>query len=143
MTAVCFGARRSRRRRAILTALVLAGVVIVALLALYSYAHTFTDVLGGMALGGAIVAAGAALWASIGAAEAGAAQARSEARTPCRTSAESGVRGRVVVRVEIAPTVLTALCSISAARNSGSGFPYDMRNGTSGLRRWLPLIVNV
>lgn len=64
LTAVCLGAGRSRTRRAVLTGLVLAGVVTVALLALYSYSHTFTDVLGGMALGGGIVAAGAALWAS-------------------------------------------------------------------------------
>ena len=64
LTAVCLGAGRSRMRAAVLTSLVLAGVLVVALLALYSYSHTFTDVLGGMALGGAIVAAGAALWAS-------------------------------------------------------------------------------
>jgi undecaprenyl-diphosphatase len=61
MVAVCLGAGRSRALKATLAALAVAGVVIVALLALYSYAHTFTDVMGGMALGGGIVAAGAAV----------------------------------------------------------------------------------
>lgn len=64
LTAVCLGAGLSRTRKALLAALVVVGVVAVALLALYSYSHTCTDVLGGMALGGAIVAAGAALWSS-------------------------------------------------------------------------------
>ncbi len=66
LTAVFLGAQRGRARKAALVALVLSGVLVVALLALYSYAHTCTDVLGGMALGGAIVAAGAALWARYG-----------------------------------------------------------------------------
>ena len=61
MVAVCLAAGSSRTRRAVLAALALTGVVTVALLALYAYAHTLTDVLGGMALGGGIVAAGAAL----------------------------------------------------------------------------------
>jgi undecaprenyl-diphosphatase len=39
-------------------------VLFVAYLALYTGAHTFTDVLGGMALGGAIVAAGSAILAA-------------------------------------------------------------------------------
>ena len=51
--AVCLGSRAF--------ALVAAGaVVLVAYLALYTGAHTCTDVIGGMALGGAIVALGAA-----------------------------------------------------------------------------------
>lgn len=67
LTAVCVRTEWSRTRTAPLAVAVAFGVVSVALLALYSYSHTFTDVLGGLALGGAIVAAGAALWASKGA----------------------------------------------------------------------------
>lgn len=72
MIAVCLGAGCSRARKATLAALAVTGVLAVALLALYSYAHTFTDVMGGMALGGGIVAAGAAaLYGSAAAPEAG------------------------------------------------------------------------
>ena len=60
MIAVCAGAGRSAAVKATLAALVVTGVLCVALLALYSRAHIFSDVLGGMALGGAIVALGAA-----------------------------------------------------------------------------------
>lgn len=60
MIAVCLGVGCSPARKATLAGFAIAGVVIVALLALYSYAHTFTDVMGGMALGAGIVAAGAA-----------------------------------------------------------------------------------
>jgi undecaprenyl-diphosphatase len=41
-------------------------VLFVAYLALYIGAHTFTDVIGGMLLGGAIVAAGSAVLAAAG-----------------------------------------------------------------------------
>lgn len=61
MIAVCLGAGRSRAVRAGLAMAVGVGVLTVALLALYSAAHTFTDVIGGMLLGGGIVALGAAL----------------------------------------------------------------------------------
>lgn len=61
--AVCLGAPRSGAWRAALAGLALAGVVTVALLALYSYAHTFTDVIGGSLLGGAIVALAAVVLA--------------------------------------------------------------------------------
>jgi undecaprenyl-diphosphatase len=59
--AVCLGARRSRAVKATLAVLVAAGVLFVAFLALYSRAHIFTDVIGGMVLGGALVALGTAV----------------------------------------------------------------------------------
>ena len=58
--AVCLGARRSRAAKAALAAVVAAGVGFVAFLALYSQAHIFGDVLGGMVLGAALVALGTA-----------------------------------------------------------------------------------
>lgn len=61
--AVCAGAGRTRAAKAALTALVVTGVLSVACLALYSRAHIFSDVLGGMFLGGAIVTVGAAILA--------------------------------------------------------------------------------
>lgn len=64
MIAVCFGAGRSRALKAALAVPVILGVLGVAFLALYSRAHIFSDVLGGMFLGGAIVALGAAALAS-------------------------------------------------------------------------------
>lgn len=63
MVAVCVGAGRSRGFRAALAVPVVLGVLCVAFLALYSRAHIFSDVLGGMFLGGAIVALGAAVLA--------------------------------------------------------------------------------
>lgn len=63
MVAVCIGAGRSRNFRAALAVPVALGVLGMALLALYSRAHIFSDVLGGMFLGGAIVALGAAVLA--------------------------------------------------------------------------------
>ncbi len=60
MIAVCFGAERSRAVKAALGVPVVLGVLCVAFLALYSRAHIFSDVLGGMFLGGGIVALGAA-----------------------------------------------------------------------------------
>lgn len=60
MTAVCVGAGRSEAVKSMLAVLVVAGVLAVAFLALYSRAHIFSDVVGGMVLGGAIVALGAA-----------------------------------------------------------------------------------
>lgn len=64
MVAVFLGAGRSRAVQAGLALLVIGAVLFVAYLALYTGAHTFTDVLGGMALGGAIVAAGSAILAA-------------------------------------------------------------------------------
>lgn len=64
MVAVCLGAGRSRGVQALLAVLVVGAVLVVAYLALYTGAHTFTDVLGGMALGGAVVAAGSAVLAA-------------------------------------------------------------------------------
>lgn len=61
MIAVCLGFGRSRGLQAALAVLVAGAVLFVAYLALYTGAHTLTDVLGGMALGGAIVAAGSAV----------------------------------------------------------------------------------
>lgn len=60
MSAVCLGAQCNRATKTVLAALVVAGVLAVAFLALYSRAHICTDVIGGMFLGGAIVALGAA-----------------------------------------------------------------------------------
>ncbi|MCX2934611.1 phosphatase PAP2 family protein [Mycobacterium sp. CVI_P3] len=61
MLAVCVGAGCSRAAKAALAVLAAAGVLFVAFLALYTKAHTFTDVIGGMILGGAIVSLGAAI----------------------------------------------------------------------------------
>lgn len=59
--AVCAGMGLSRAGKTALGALVAGCVVGVAYLALYVGAHTFTDVIGGMLLGGAIVALCAAV----------------------------------------------------------------------------------
>ena len=64
MIAVCFAAGRDRGFKAALAVPVVAGVLCVAFLALYSRAHIFSDVIGGMFLGGGIVALGAAVLAS-------------------------------------------------------------------------------
>ncbi len=58
MIAVCPAARTGRALKVVLTSLVAAGVLSVAFLALYAGAHTFTDIIGGMVLGGAVVALG-------------------------------------------------------------------------------------
>lgn len=58
--AVCLGVGSSRAVKWLLAAVTLAAVVFVAYLALYTGAHTFTDVVGGMFLGGGIVALAAA-----------------------------------------------------------------------------------
>jgi undecaprenyl-diphosphatase len=63
MIAVCVGAGRSPALKAALAIPVVLGVLCVAFLALYSRAHIFSDVLGGMFLGGGIVALGAAILA--------------------------------------------------------------------------------
>jgi len=54
--AVCLAAGRSSAVKAASAALVVIGVLVVAWLALYTGAHTVTDVIGGMLLGGGIVA---------------------------------------------------------------------------------------
>lgn len=58
--AVCLGAGRAVVTKLALGLLVASGVAAVAFLALYSRAHILTDVVGGMVLGGAIVACSAA-----------------------------------------------------------------------------------
>ena len=58
--AVFLGAGANRAVRTALAGLVVTAVVAVAVLALYTGAHTVSDVIGGMLLGGAIVALGAA-----------------------------------------------------------------------------------
>lgn len=63
MIAVCLGAGHSRARKMGLAAIVAGGVLFVAALALYSRAHIFSDVIGGMVLGGAVIAIGAAVLA--------------------------------------------------------------------------------
>ena len=60
MGAVCLGVGRSRVVQVAISGAAVTGVVAVSLLALYVRAHIFTDVIGGMVLGGAIVALGAA-----------------------------------------------------------------------------------
>ena len=60
MIAVCLGTGRSRVARAAIAVPAVAGVLFVAFLALHTRAHIFTDVIGGMVLAAAIVAAGAA-----------------------------------------------------------------------------------
>jgi undecaprenyl-diphosphatase len=61
MSAVCLGIGRSHVTKAALSLLVAAVVLPIAFLALYSGAHTLTDVIGGMILGTALVAVGAAI----------------------------------------------------------------------------------
>ncbi len=61
MIAVCLGVSWSRPAKAALAVPVVAGVLLVAFVAVYSEAHTFSDVIGGMFLGGAIVTLGAAV----------------------------------------------------------------------------------
>ncbi|WP_319436546.1 phosphatase PAP2 family protein [Mycobacterium sp. RTGN5] len=56
MSAVCLAAGRSRAVRTAISGAAVTGVVAVSWLALYVRAHIFTDVIGGMVLGGAIVA---------------------------------------------------------------------------------------
>ncbi|EHB44983.1 phosphoesterase PA-phosphatase related protein [Mycolicibacterium rhodesiae JS60] len=58
--AVCLAVGRSRAVQILMSAVAVAGVLTVAWLALYVRAHIFTDVIGGMVLGGALVALGAA-----------------------------------------------------------------------------------
>lgn len=66
MTAVCLGAGQGRAARWLLGLLAAFGVLFVAYLALYTGAHTCTDVLGGMALGGAIIALGSVVLGAAG-----------------------------------------------------------------------------
>ena len=61
MIAVCLGTGRSRAVKTGISGAAVAGVLAVAWLALYVRAHIFTDVIGGMVLGGALVALGAAV----------------------------------------------------------------------------------
>lgn len=61
--AVCLGAGSSSAVKWTLAAVTVAVVVFVAFLALYTGAHTCTDVIGGMLLGGAIISVGAAILA--------------------------------------------------------------------------------
>lgn len=61
MIAVCLAAGDSRLAKMSLGVLVAETVFFVAALAVYTGAHTFTEVIGGMVLGSAIVAAGAAV----------------------------------------------------------------------------------
>jgi undecaprenyl-diphosphatase len=58
--AVCLGVGRSHAVQTVISAVAVAGVLTIAWLALYVRAHIFTDVIGGMVLGGALVALGAA-----------------------------------------------------------------------------------
>lgn len=59
--AVLVAAGRGRAVKALAAALAVTGVAFVAFLALYVRAHIFTDVVGGMVLGGALVALAAAV----------------------------------------------------------------------------------
>ncbi len=66
MIAVCLAAGSGRASKVVLTSLVVAGVLFVAFLALYLGWHTLTDLIGGMILGGAVVALGAAVLGATG-----------------------------------------------------------------------------
>ncbi len=61
MVAVCLGVGCDCATKVALAVPVIVFVMFVALLAVYATAHTFTDVIGGMTLGGIIVSLGAAL----------------------------------------------------------------------------------
>lgn len=61
MVAVCLGVRRSLAAKAALALLVASGVLAIVVLALYSAAHSVTDVVGGVVLSAALVSLGAAL----------------------------------------------------------------------------------
>ena len=61
MSAVCLAIGRSRISKTALSLLVAVGVLPIAFLALYSGAHSLTDVIGGMVLGTTLVAVGAAI----------------------------------------------------------------------------------
>lgn len=66
LIAVCLGTRQSPAVKAMLVIPVSVGVAFVSGLAMYCGAHTLTDVLGGMVLGAAIVASGAAVLEAFG-----------------------------------------------------------------------------
>ena len=83
MTAVCLGVGRSRAFKSALAVPVVIGVLGVAFLALYSRAHIFSDVIGGMFLGGGIVALGAAVLP----------QLTPQDRVRARSAHPAGVRG--------------------------------------------------
>lgn len=57
---MCPGQGRSAEVKTTLAVVAVTGVWFVAFLALHTRAHIFSDVIGGMVLGGAIVSAGAA-----------------------------------------------------------------------------------
>lgn len=61
MIAVCLGVGWSRAAKTALAVPVVAGVLFVVFVTLYAEAHTFSDVVGGLFLGGAIVSLGAAV----------------------------------------------------------------------------------
>lgn len=61
MIAVCLGVGRSRPVKVALAVPAVAGVLFVAFVSVYSEPHVFTDVIGGLILGGAIVSLGAAV----------------------------------------------------------------------------------
>jgi len=61
MIAVCLGTGCGRAARATLAGVVTVGLMFVAFVTLYDEFHTFSDVIGGVILGSAIVTLGAAL----------------------------------------------------------------------------------
>ena len=63
--AVCLAAGRSSAVKALSAVVVVTGVLVVTWLALYTGAHTFTDVIGGMLLGAGIVATCAAVYRAV------------------------------------------------------------------------------
>ncbi len=87
LIAVCLGVGWSRAAKTALAVPVVAGVLVIAFVAVYCGAHTFSDVIGGMILGGAIVTLGAA-----------ALSATNQRRSAAAQGGESGPTGKNDVR---------------------------------------------
>ncbi|WP_431231680.1 phosphatase PAP2 family protein [Mycolicibacterium psychrotolerans] len=83
--AVCLSVGRNRLAKTAISSVAAIGVIAVAWLALYVRAHIFTDVIGGMVLGGALVALSASAIISTARRQNGTANERQLQRTRSRT----------------------------------------------------------